>query len=210
MRVAGVDGCRAGWVVALASPTGVDVAVLPRFADVGALVEREAVAAVALDMPVGLPEAGPRACDRAARAVLGRRGCTVFAAPARPMLGATSWDGVSGMSRQTFHLLPKIREVDAWITPARQGRVVESHPELAFARLAGAPVAVGKRTPAGRDARLELLGLDPPAVPRGARLDDVLDALALVHTARRIAAGAAERLGDGARDARGLRMEIAW
>ena len=42
----------------------------------------------------------------------------------------------------------------------------------------------------------------------GAAWDDVLDACALVQTARRLAGGQVERLGDGARDARGLRCEI--
>jgi len=36
----------------------------------------------------------------------------------------------------------------------------------------------------------------------------VLDAFAVAWTARRVLAGEAERLGDGARDERGLVMEI--
>jgi predicted RNase H-like nuclease len=43
---------------------------------------------------------------------------------------------------------------------------------------------------------------------RGAAGDDVLDACALTLIARRLATGAVERLGDGRRDAKGLRMEI--
>jgi predicted RNase H-like nuclease len=45
-------------------------------------------------------------------------------------------------------------------------------------------------------------------VPRGARLDDVLDAVVLTVTARLMAAGRAVRLGDGAVDATGRPMAI--
>jgi predicted RNase H-like nuclease len=45
-------------------------------------------------------------------------------------------------------------------------------------------------------------------VPGGARADDVLDALVLATVAHRHRRGEVERLGDGALDARGLRMEI--
>ena len=42
----------------------------------------------------------------------------------------------------------------------------------------------------------------------GARSDDVADALAIALVARDLADGRVERLGDGGRDRRGLRMEI--
>jgi predicted RNase H-like nuclease len=221
--VAGVDGCRAGWAVALADArdgTVADVVVVPAFAEVVARLGRD-VAMIAVDMPIGLPDAGPRACDVDARRLLGARRSTVFPAPPRPMLGCTDYqealglkhaiDGI-GLSKQAFHLLPKIAEVDAAITPLLQARVVESHPELAFRRLAGSPLDSKHRQP-GRAQRISvvqaLIGALP--IPRlgGAAADDVLDALALTATARALVRGTAERLGDGARDARGLVMEIA-
>jgi predicted RNase H-like nuclease len=183
--------------------------------DVFAEVRAGRLDAVAIDMPIGLPaRAGERrACDVAARRLLGPRRSSVFPASARCFLGAATFAAVTGMPVQAFHLLPRIGEVDRLIDPSLQDAVVESHPELAFMRLnRGAPLTTAKRTPEGIAERAALLGLATlPAAPRGARTDDVLDALALVHTARRIAAGTAERLGDPtARDARGLRMEIAW
>ena len=50
------------------------------------------------------------------------------------------------MSVQTWHLVPKIREVDA---VADDPRLVEVHPELAFAALAGTGPLASKKT-AGR------------------------------------------------------------
>ena len=203
--VAGVDGCRGGWVVAHHGT----VQVLAAFTDVLTLD----VEVIAVDMPIGLPDAGPRACDVEARGRLGPRRSSVFAAPVRSVLHERSYadalarhratDG-RGLSKQAFHLLPKIAEVEA----ALDDRVIEAHPELAFARLLGAPARHPKRTPAGRAERLAALGLASRPRVRGAAPDDVLDAIALTHVARRVLAGDAERLGDGGRDGRGLRMAI--
>lgn len=228
-RVAGVDGCREGWVVATV-PTrpgrgaSATVEVVPAIDEVIARVRTGALALVGLDLPVGLPDAGPRACDVEARRRLGPRRSSVFPAPVRPVLATTTYpealavhraaDG-RGLSKQAWHLLPKLREVDSAMTPALQDRIVEAHPELAFARLAGAPLATVKRRADGRAERLALLlphvpdaaaHLDP--VPRGARADDVLDALALAVLMRAHLRRRADVLGDGARDARGLAMAI--
>jgi predicted RNase H-like nuclease len=100
------------------------------------------------------------------------------------------------------------REVDALLTPRRQRTVVESHPELGFARLLGRPCAAPKRTPEGLAERRALVSLALDRPPPGAKWDDVLDACALIPTALRVRDGGAERLGDGARDAVGLRCEI--
>jgi predicted RNase H-like nuclease len=219
--VAGVDGCRAGWFVAIADGTALRLEVRATFADVLRLLD-DGVTHLAVDMPIGLPTRGSRACDLDARRLLGRRRSSVFPAPPRSVLGVRNYqvalrtkreiDGV-GLSKQAFNLLPKIAEVDAAITPVLQQRVVESHPELAFARLAGRPLEAPKRETAGRATRSALLesscGARPPT-PRGAADHDALDAIALTVTAGRLAEGRAERLGDGTRDAHGLAMEIAW
>jgi len=206
--VAGVDGCRAGWTVALADEDSIlDVRVVPTFTDVIAL----RCDATALDMPIGLLDRGRRACDVEARRRLGPRRSSVFPTPLRPMLTATTYaeaSAVAGLSKQAFILLPKIREVDAVMTPRRQRTIVEVHPALCFAALLGAPCQAPKRTAEGRAERLAAVTQPIERLPSGAAWDDVLDACALVHTARRLVHGAVERLGDGARDARGLRCEI--
>jgi predicted RNase H-like nuclease len=194
--------------------------VVTSFADVLALEP----AAIAVDMPIGLPQAGSRACDVLTRLRLGARRSSVFAAPIRPVLAATSYadalaisrsvDG-RGLSRQAFNLVPRIRDLDAHITERTQSWIGEAHPELCFALLLGSPCRSAKRTPQGRSERLAAITRLYPDVqdrlrePRpGARVDDVLDAYALTVTARRLAEGTAERIGDGARDARGLRQEV--
>ena len=54
--LAGVDGCRSGWVAAFVRGdlSEVRVRLLPRFADVSAAPEAPAI--IAIDIPIGLPE----------------------------------------------------------------------------------------------------------------------------------------------------------
>jgi predicted RNase H-like nuclease len=225
--VAGVDGCRQGWVVVTApaavGPGPLEVEVVPDILEVLDRVRAGRLAVVAVDMPFGLAPAGPRACDGEARARLGRRRATVFPTPIRPLLAARdhpeavrlgrSLDG-RGISIQAFNLLPKIAELDAAIDPALCDRVVEAHPESCFAAMAGAPLTTNKRTPEGRAERLALLeehveaGVALDRRRPGAAPDDVLDAAANVWSARRWLRGEADVLGDGRLDERGLPMRI--
>jgi predicted RNase H-like nuclease len=108
------------------------------------------------------------------------------------------------------------------MTPERQARVREVHPELAFAAMnGGAALAESKHTDVGAEMRTDLLdacGLEgareaAETLNASPGLDDVLDAHAVCWTARRIANGAARRLPAANPEAvptndRGLRMEI--
>ena len=120
------------------------------------------------------------------------------------------------MSAQAFGIVAAVRQVDAALSPRDERRVLEAHPEVAFATMADASGALPrKRSTAGAAARLRLLQPwrptvldDLTGVPDGAPLDDALDALACAWVAQRWARGEAEVLGDGTRDARGLVMRI--
>lgn len=231
--VAGVDGCRAGWVVVVADAHSArfrtpQVYLCPDFTAILHLSPAPEV--IAIDIPIGLlteRQPGGRLCDRQARQVLGRRASSVFSPPTRSILHATHYDQVRtrGLSRQAFGILPKIREVDTVITPTIQTRVFEAHPECAFRLLTGAPMQHNKKTPLGRLERIRALAQASPPSSRNVRrafthaltafprsqvaADDLLDAFALVRTAARIAAGQACCLpACPPRDARGLRMEI--
>jgi predicted RNase H-like nuclease len=231
--IAGVDGCRAGWVVVLAHPLARDaqehqVTVCARFDDVLALLPTSAVSAV--DIPIGLlteQQPGGRDCDRCARRLLGRRASSVFTPPTRALLDATHYAQVRGhgLSIQSFNILPKIREVDRIMTSALQQQVYEAHPELAFQALAGHPLQHRKQTVAGREERLRVLDNIPSPLFHGIRAaferilraykrtdvapDDILDAYVLVWTALRIWHAQAHRVPRvPPSDARGLRMEI--
>ena len=144
MIVMGIDGCRAGWV-AMSQDLITDLVswqLLNRIDGLASLLPVPSV--VALDIPIGLPERGVRACDVAARRLLGHpRGSSVFPAPIRPILDTGSYAeaceirfAVEGkkMSRQAWGIVPKIREVDGFLrgNPAFQPTVHEAHPEVSF------------------------------------------------------------------------------
>ncbi len=231
--VAGVDGCRAGWVVALVQQQlrGVQkhyIRFCNRFDEVLTLAPRPAV--IAIDIPIGLLEVqqpGGRECDRQARPLLGRRASSVFTPPPRALLAATRYEQVRshGVSIQAFGILPKIREVDRLMTLELQTSVHEAHPELAFRSLTGAPMQHKKKTPKGREERLLALEQASGGLLSGitkafenalktfkraqAMPDDLLDAYVLAWTAFRTTNGQASCLPTNPPvDKKGLRMEI--
>jgi predicted RNase H-like nuclease len=218
MPVAGVDGVPGGWVIARVAAGRVSWAVVPDAAAV--LVATAGCAAVGIDIPLGLPvAAASRACDVATARALGRARSSVFPAPPRAVLAAPDHATACVIAReltgraislQTFGIGPKILEWDALDVPAN---VVEVHPELAFRRIAPDVEFVSKKTARGAGQRIAALarrfdiGPAMAELPAGARLDDVLDALAAAWSAARWAVGAAEVLGEE-RGARGRLMRV--
>jgi len=232
--VAGVDACKGGWfVVATDVRSGRTIhAVKKTFSEVLAMGESPRI--VAVDIPIGLPEKarrGGRACDREARGLVGHRHPSVFSPPVRAALDAATWaeanevnkasspEGV-GLSRQSWGLAPKIREVDKALGKEARQRVRECFPELSFATMAGHPLAHGKRGVSGIQERVTLVveaGFPDPLRARGswpasqAAIDDILDAHACCWSAVRIFKGEAHHLPAEAgfeHDKRGLPMEI--
>src|SRR5437867_1841826 len=120
-RAYGVDGCHGGWVTAEA--TSVSEISFRLTQDLAPLFEEaRAGGIIAIDIPIGLPESEPRACDADAREVLGwPRRNSVFSPPARRTLIATSFPEAlllnrealgTGISKQAYCIMPKIRAVD--------------------------------------------------------------------------------------------------
>jgi predicted RNase H-like nuclease len=229
--VAGLDGCRAGWVWVSRDLVSGEAAagIVSRIDEVDCLCPQPEVLAV--DVPIGLTDSGPRTCDREARALLGwPRRCSVFPAPIRAVLDAESYAEACRIGRersgralsvQTWGILPKIREVDRYLRSdvSRTRRVREVHPEVSF-RLwnGGRAMVYRKKSAAGRAERealvlaafgpayLEARGVLPAG---GCAPDDLLDAFAALWTAERIRRGAALTLPSSPPlDAFGLRMEI--
>lgn len=216
-RVIGVDACKKGWVGItgdLSGYFGVTIDVLVSAAETDGTLD-----VVAIDIPIGLPTTGARQADVLARKLIGRRASSVFPTPIREALMAATHAEASalnvratgkGLSQQAYALGKKILEVDAWARSTSH-TVIEVHPEVCFATMAGRPLAHPKSTWAGVEERRHILatvGIEVPTEigPAGelAAVDDVLDAAAASWTARRYADGGAvaypdvpERFGDG-------------
>jgi len=180
-QVAGVDGCKAGWFVAIVSITTQgrqtntstscvlklkSVLVAGNFAEV--LSKTGDCKLVCVDIPIGLSEAKPRECDLAARKILGgRRASSIFPPPIRACLAAKDPETASEicfrhsgkkLNRQSLAILDKIRQVDELMTPALQRRVCEIHPEISFWALNHKkPLQHKKRSLTGRRERMKLL-----------------------------------------------------
>jgi len=221
MAVLGVDGCRGAWVGALLAGRSVTLLALP---DIAAVLAVPNVELIAIDMPIGLSDDGPRACDVEARRRLGRAGSSVFPAPLRVVLGcahhadaceASRRASGKALSMQAWNLVPAIRALDDALDGAPAGHVREVHPELAF-RALDDRVAAPKASARGLAQRvralqpvmdvLDALAAAPAAVPA----IDALDACAAAWSARRLADGRGTCVGNGSTDSRGRPMEICW
>jgi predicted RNase H-like nuclease len=164
--IAGVDGRRGGWAVALVRLGPRRPVVRWHVVDgqdaegFRAVLELAGGAdAVGVDCPIGLPAHDWRPCDLLAKRRLGRGSARVFLAPPRPVLSASRYAearvvardllGGRGVSAQSYGLRRVVLAVDAVLTdsgvPPGAGRpeppvradVVEVHPELSFMALAG-------------------------------------------------------------------------
>jgi predicted RNase H-like nuclease len=119
-----------------------------------------------------------------------------------------------GISKQLWGIRDKLKEVNEVMTPERQSRLMETHPELVFWRLNGRKYLENKKTDAGRTQRIELLerhGFNKIGkwlglrYGTGIRRDDLIDACACALAAR----NSKERFPNGdPQKARGIRMEI--
>jgi predicted RNase H-like nuclease len=226
----GVDGCKAGWLCFTVDLHNyeTDFRIRPHFADV--LIDFKCADVVAVDIPIGLPQSGARACDIEARKRLGKpRSNSVFPAPTRPILRATTYEKAcqkslrtdgKKTSKQAFGILSKVREVDQATSRGLQNWVYEVHPELCFCALdGGKAMQFGKLSASGRRERLKLLSNPYPQIRthldqldrRLAGPDDLLDAAVAAWTAVRIGQKQAVHLPEEPEfDGTGLRMEISY
>ena len=240
VRVAGVDGAPGGWAVVIMDDHGSSIRKTTSMSEL--LATEPSFDIIAIDMPIGLLdhyEVGGRECDRQARRCLTRperhksRASSVFPAPVRGVIAATSWEEATalskasafegkGISKQTFGILPKIREIDDLLQIRQDLRSVvrEVHPEVSFTKLAGDPMCYSKRRSQGQAERRQALTKKFPDMPaieaieksgraQGLPTEDILDAIIACWSALRLARGEASSLPDNCKsDATGLPMAI--
>jgi predicted RNase H-like nuclease len=182
--LAGVDGCKGGWIAAFVRPSGQEgaIRIFPHFWQL--LEAPEAPVVIAVDIPIGLPSRagrGGRAAERSARALLKRRCPSVFSVPSRravyaevgpfknsnekeaarkraSIVAEETSDPPRKIAIQSFSIFPKIREVDQIMQSRPRRHIREIHPEIAFWLMNGnAEVAESKKTKIGAELRKELL-----------------------------------------------------
>lgn len=199
--VLGLDGCRAGWIgVVLVDDQAAAVfgSTVDAVVDAAELISP--IDVIAIDIPIGIPEAGRREADAFARAMLAGRASSVFSTPIRAALEASTFAEANaaslaltgkGLSQQSYALRAKILEIDDYLARATIP-VIEVHPEVVFAQMNGlTPVPWSKKTWAGHERRRALLAergivLSGELGTAGqfAASDDMLDAAAAAWIAR--------------------------
>jgi predicted RNase H-like nuclease len=182
--VAGVDGCKRGWVaVVLHDGRFREARLLEGVeSDFAALAD---VSRIAIDVPIGY---GPRQADALARAIVG--GSSVFSIPERERFEAPFAEG-GGISAQAFALGERIRHVTS--LAQRDLRFREVHPEVSFTAMNEMRrLKHRKKSAGGALERLALLARHGINIDRGrlgpaagVPLDDLLDAAACAWSAAR-------------------------
>lgn len=232
MQIAGVDGCKGGWLCISRNLVSREVSseVVASLTSLRAWVARPVV--LAIDIPIGLPETGRRQCDELARAMLGSpRASSVFPAPIRPALVASDRNGADAITRsvdgrgvgaQAWALYFRIREVDQLLTADAMARqfTYEVHPEVSFTQWnGGSAVVESKKSATGMAIREQLIDGHFGEEARNAVRheqprslvadDDINDAFAALWTAERISSGSARVIPDPPEiDSIGIEMGI--
>lgn len=228
-NIAGVTPCPGGWLVLPARLAGVTVAgeegfVVKRLFEV--LDYRPRFEAAALNAPMGLfdvPSGKFRPCEHEAREFVGwPRSLAIGGIPSRTALTAPSTAAAleiePWMTRHDLRRLRWLREAERELQPFHARSFFSANPDVSFTAMnSDQPLKTSPYHEDGRQERLELIRQRLPGVdeiitrvpPDGAGLVHLLQAAALLFTARRAAGRAISRMPiDPTWDESGMRMEI--
>ena len=225
----GVDGCRGGWIACVLNHGEFR---FERFDSLEQLVSHyPEFDAFLIDMAVGLRSSADQLRpDDLARKELGQKSSSIFPIPCRQAVYADSEEEQKqtnirilgkSLSKQTVHIIPKIKELDEYLSlhPEYKNRILESHPEVDFARLNGSVVMTRKKEYPGFSDRAAILkrylpgknlsGMWEMAKKLKCNPDDLLDAACLAVTATLAAGGMCETIpAEPEQDESGLYMKL--
>lgn len=199
----GVDGCAGGWLLAALKQGKLS---LKKYGSVNDIVrDYPDFDGFLIDMVIGLPgnkeQIRP---DGFARKIIKERASTIFPAPCRQAIYATSKAEAYRQNEiilgkkftpLTLGIMPKMYQLDSFLqaNPQYKNLIKESHPELCFARLNGKTVLSRKTEFEGIMDRIKILSKYLPeldfseissyAVRLKCEIDDILDAICLCVTA---------------------------
>ena len=226
----GVDGCRGGWVAAVLDYGELRLERYETIADI--VKEYPSFDAFLIDMAIGLRNNSmdKKRPDAAAKKELGVKASCVFPIPSREAVYAEGEEAQKAanirtleksLAKQSIAIIPKLREIDEFMTdhPEYKNKILESHPEVAFARLNGSVVLSRKKEEPGPSERRRILseyldkedlsGIYDKAKELGCGQDDLIDAICLAVTGALHAHGQSETIPDDPEvDEKGLLMQL--
>lgn len=208
MKTAGIDGCRAGWLLISFDKGNEKYKVLR--SDDELLEAFNTYDRIFIDMPIGLEdEEYHRECDQLLRKELGSEYfSSVFSPPIRPALDAPTYVEANvisfeytekKLSLQSWNITPKIKLIDTFLREQVElkEKVFESHPELLFQKLNGGMIYQKKNLKKGIKHRLELISSEEKGADEFFRIikeeyrrnevgeDDIVDAMILAYSVKR-------------------------
>ena len=204
--IIGIDGCKSGWFSVWGNQDkSIHSAVFSNLNELKNFFKNESRLILGIDMPVVLSEVIPRQADQLARKLLSKKASSVFTAPTPEMLDQPNYEKASlvskrlfgkSMSLQSWYLFPKIKDVQTMIHHEDM-QIYEIHPELSFRAMNNEQVILeSKKTHEGFALRNALLSMHfknfifEDIRNQHARKDvmdnDILDALAVLWSAKRI------------------------
>lgn len=225
----GVDGCRGGWIAAILEKSMLRIERYPSMERL--ITQYPSFSGFLIDMVIGLPSStSDIRPDSFARKIVSPRTSTIFNCPSRGAVYADTEAKQSdanrrelgkGLSKQTMAIIPKMRELDEFLTAhaAYKNVIKESHPEACFARLNGSVIMSKKAEAEGLRERCAVLRNYLPAfteesVTKKAKElkccpDDITDAACLAVTANLGIQGKTETIPPSPmEDAAGLLMQM--
>ena len=204
--IIGIDGCKSGWFSVWENQDkSIHSSVFSNLNELKNFFKNESQLIVGIDMPVVLSEVIPRQADQLARKLLSKKASSVFTAPTPEMLDQPNYEKASlvskklfgkSMSLQSWYLFPKIKDVQTMIHHGDM-QIYEIHPELSFRAMNNEQVILeSKKSHEGFAIRNSLLTMHfknfifEEIRRQYARKDvmdnDILDALAVLWSAKRI------------------------
>lgn len=235
MKLAGIDGCRAGWCVAVQEKERVQLVLYPSIADF--VKAHPDLTHYLIDMPIGLGEENClREIDLLAKKHLpSRQRASIFMTPCREAVYAKDYQTAKAINKiilgksisiQAWNICSKIKELDQFLIQHSEyrSRFYECHPEIAFYKLAGQVEQLpSKKTNLGIDKRKYILEKAFPnagqwindALKRYLRkevkIDDLIDALVLLQTASsNTNQPLSQIVGQHQTDAKGIPMRMVF
>ena len=212
--IIGIDGCKSGWFSIWENQDkSIHSSVFSNLNELKNFFKNESQLILGIDMPVVLSEVIPRQADQLARKLLSKKASSVFTAPTPEMLDQPNYEKASlvskrlfgkSMSLQSWYLFPKIKDVQTMIHHEDM-QIYEIHPELSFRAMNNEQVILeSKKTQEGFALRNALLSMHfknfifEDIRNQYARKDvmdnDILDALAVLWSAKRIQSNQASYL----------------
>jgi predicted RNase H-like nuclease len=228
-KIAGIDGSKGGWVCVSGYENNFKELKFEKLKEFNDIKSKD-FNLVLVDIPIGLDinlKKGGRIVDKLARKELLTNKSSIFNAPSRLVLEAKNYEEANkinknkgmGLSKQSWNLVKKIKEVDDFIRNSNKTIIFESHPEIIFQVMKRDKVSTKKKNDEGIIERRNLLeknGFNKVFLERNLsakdsfyKKDDFIDACSLFWSANRAIAKTEVKIpNDIVLDSEGIIMQI--